>query len=133
MAACGIILGTVNCCPSSSHLCGYSVWVGLLLPWWPRFERWCPTARVARRKKCNLPVLLLAAKVSDAISVAFYWSVYSNPAPGKLHLLIWEAVCTSREGEAWRGNLWRLVTTEICCQPHCDSFLGYWPFLSGCS
>lgn len=55
----------------------------------------------------------MAAKVSDPISAAFYWSAHSNPAPEELHLLIWEAVCTYREGEAWRGNLWRLVTTEF--------------------
>lgn len=46
-------------------------------------------------------------------------------SPRKLQLFMWEVACAHRKGENCGVYLWRLVTTEHCCQPHCNSFLGY--------
>lgn len=85
-----------------------------LLAWWLSFEGWCPRAKVARRKKCNLSVPWRPELRSPmCISSAFCWSEHSE---GQL-----QGSCNSPwEGEnlgvhLWR--LWRLVSKEVYCQP----------------
>lgn len=113
----GIIPGAVNCCPSSSLLCGCSMWIWLLLTWWLTFEGSCPTARVARRKKFNLPILWRHPKSQVPLLHSVGQSILST-ATGKLQLSVWEATCIYREGEDCWVHLCRLVTPEVCSPPH---------------
>lgn len=52
------------------------------------------------KKKCNLPVLLRHPQSQMPFLLHSIGQSILSPAPGKVHLLIWEAACTYREGEA---------------------------------